>query len=168
MNTIYEKCGIVSVLIIKSHAGANTSRIVIIAHIISQMKFEYWHTHDTGNSLIEFLDVSEEDFLAYMLNKTDLIITRKEQPNEPKWIPVGEKLPEDCPELHFYDDGRLKFTTVLCADDGCVKMVNRLSVSKCGSAYLDEQATDGWIWGAHKTPTHWMPLPSTEGIRNDT
>lgn len=33
-------------------------------------KIEYWHTHDTGNSLREFLSMTEEEYLNFALGKT--------------------------------------------------------------------------------------------------
>lgn len=33
-------------------------------------KIEYWHTHDTGNSLREFLGMTEEEYLNFALGKT--------------------------------------------------------------------------------------------------
>lgn len=76
-----------------------------------------------------------------------------------RWIPVDERLPEDDKRLHFYDDGRMRFTSVLAVTDRRVYLRNRLMVRKTGSAYLDEQATEGWEWGAGGTVTHWRPLP---------
>jgi hypothetical protein len=68
-------------------------------------------------------------------------------------------MPEDCPELDFYDDGRLKFTTVLAVVDGHARQTNRLFIGKTGNSYLDEQATDKWAWSLGVNVTHWMPLP---------
>lgn len=33
-------------------------------------KIEYWHTHDTGKSLREFLGMTEEEYLNFVLGKT--------------------------------------------------------------------------------------------------
>ena len=32
-------------------------------------KIEYWHTHDTGNSLREFLGMTEQEYLEFCLPK---------------------------------------------------------------------------------------------------
>lgn len=32
-------------------------------------KIEYWHTHETGNSLIEFLGMTEQEYLEFCLPK---------------------------------------------------------------------------------------------------
>ena len=32
-------------------------------------KIEYWHTHETGNSLREFLGMTEEEYLDFVLGK---------------------------------------------------------------------------------------------------
>jgi hypothetical protein len=77
----------------------------------------------------------------------------------PHWIPVSEKLPEDDPNIEFYDDGRLRFTTVLGVINGHTEQINRLSIKKTGSAFLDEQATDRYVWGNDETVTYWQPLP---------
>jgi len=74
------------------------------------------------------------------------------------WISVKERLPEDSEMLNFYDDGRMRFTSVLCATNGFVYIINRMTVKKTGTPYLDKQATDGWVWGTGPEPTHWMPL----------
>lgn len=79
--------------------------------------------------------------------------------NAGRWIPVSERLPEDCQNIEFCDDGQLRFTTVLTVSNGCVKETNRLIVRKTGNAYLDQYATDGWEWSGNTDVTHWMPLP---------
>ena len=35
-------------------------------------KIEYWHTHDTGNSLREFLGMSEQEYLDFCLPKPSI------------------------------------------------------------------------------------------------
>ena len=32
-------------------------------------KIEYWHTHETGNSLIEFLGMTEQEYFDFCLPK---------------------------------------------------------------------------------------------------
>lgn len=67
--------------------------------------------------------------------------------NQPKWISVEERLPEESGRylVHTYDDHII-------------------------DAYYSEEAGKWWSYGvvvADKRFTHWMPLPSTEGL-NDT
>lgn len=78
-----------------------------------------------------------------------------------QWIPVTERLPEDDKHIHFYDDGRLKFASVLVfSKDRGVGAANRLTVNRVGTEYLDQFATNGWIWSVGRDDTtHWMPLP---------
>ena len=78
----------------------------------------------------------------------------------PTWIPVEERLPEDDESLRFYDDGRLRFCTVLTYQKiHGVQISNRLRVVPFGNEYLDEQVTNGWKWSfGTKSVTHWMPL----------
>lgn len=76
-------------------------------------------------------------------------------------IPVSERLPEDDDRLTFYDDGRLRCTTVLAYTVyGRTIPKNRLKVRIVNNEYLDTQATDGWVWASGtEEVTHWMPLP---------
>lgn len=76
-----------------------------------------------------------------------------------RWIPVTERMPEDDKNTSFYSDGRLTFTSVLCVTHGLVSIRNRLNVKPTGTPYLDEQVTDGWVWGDGDEPTHWRELP---------
>lgn len=81
------------------------------------------------------------------------------------WTPVGSCMPEDDERNHFYDDGRLRMTTVLTLAGGKVYISNRFMVRSVGSKHLDGQATNGWEWGrdtAHLEVTHWMPVPCTD------
>lgn len=82
-------------------------------------------------------------------------------PEDDGWISVKKRLPEDDERLHFYDDGRMRFTTVLtCTDNGVIVPKNRLIVRNSGDEYLDKNVTDGWIWSRYSgIITHWMPLP---------
>ena len=78
-----------------------------------------------------------------------------------KWYHVDELLPEDCPLCNFHKDGTLSFTSVLAMDRHCrMEIKNRLKVDRCGSPYLDEQATDGWIWSeSNMKVEYWCPIP---------
>lgn len=77
------------------------------------------------------------------------------------WFCVNELLPENCNLCHFYKETNMKFTTVLVMNKhGQMEIKNRIKVDKCGRPYLDEIATDGWIWseGGIK-PKYWLPIP---------
>lgn len=69
----------------------------------------------------------------------------------PKWIPVTERLPEDEP----------LGVRVLCC----------LTKKRRGWSWVDDRLfMDGKFWhpkGQKGKVTHWMPLPSTEGL-NET
>ena len=79
----------------------------------------------------------------------------------PRWIPVTDHKPEEDANVKFLKSGNLHFTTVLAYGKvKGVRMVNRLYVAKCGIAWLDEYATDGWVWSnGNEDVTHWMHLP---------
>lgn len=74
-----------------------------------------------------------------------------------KWIPVSESLPED---------GALSIVTYIRCDNG--------EPASDGIAYLDRGC---WYWRFDSPEddevvlaeiTHWMPLPSAEGLDNDS
>ena len=76
------------------------------------------------------------------------------------WISVKDGLPEDDENLHFYDDGHLRFTSVLVHDENRgTAIANRLMIRHHSMPILDELATEGWVWSRPYEPTHWMPLP---------
>ena len=83
---------------------------------------------------------------------------------EMEWHHVDELLPEDCPQCSFHTDGNLSFTSVLVMDKhGRMAIANRLKADKTGSPYLDEIATDGWIWSrSNIEPEYWCPIPTNE------
>ena len=78
-----------------------------------------------------------------------------------EWISVTERLPEDDERLEFYDDGRLRGTTVLAYTEyGRTVPKNRLIIRPTGDEYFDQFVTDGWEWSkGTENVTHWMPLP---------
>lgn len=77
-----------------------------------------------------------------------------------KWISVKDRLPEDDENLRFYDDGHIRFTSVLVHDKKRgTAIANRLIIRHHSAPSLDELATDGWVWSRPYEPTHWMPLP---------
>ena len=77
-----------------------------------------------------------------------------------KWISVKDRLPEDDENLHFYDDGHIRFTSVLVHEEKRgTSIANRLMIRHHMNPALDEFATDGWVWSRPSEPTHWLPLP---------
>jgi hypothetical protein len=73
--------------------------------------------------------------------------------SKPRWIPVSERLPE---------------TGV----DVLVKFPQNMAVASIDIGEWVVNSGDGWctdinLAGGEKNPTHWMPLPSTEGL-NET
>ena len=81
-------------------------------------------------------------------------------PSAYRWITVKDRLPEDDENLRFYDDGHIRFTSVLVHDENRgTAIANRLMIRHHSMPALDELATDGWVWSRPYEPTHWMPLP---------
>ena len=81
--------------------------------------------------------------------------------NVPRWIPVTDHMPEDDENIKFFEQGNLKFATVLVyGKETGVYMGNRINISPCGIPCIDVNATNGWEWSCGcKNTTHWMPLP---------
>ena len=74
---------------------------------------------------------------------------------------MTERLPEDDERLEFYDDGRLRGTTILAYTEyGRTVPKNRLIIRPTGNEYFDQFVTDGWEWSkGTENVTHWMPMP---------
>lgn len=115
---------------------------------------------DIDNSKdLEFIAHSRED-VPFLLDEVRRLREELAEAKAGGWISVEDRLPEDDCGLHFYDDGMLKFTSVLCASDNNLFAIkNRLIVKKTGSEYLDRLATDGWIWSDGWNVSFWRPLP---------
>ena len=81
-----------------------------------------------------------------------------------EWFCVDELLPEDCNLCNFYKEAKMEFTTVLVMNKhGQMAIKNRIKVDKCGSPYLDEIATDGWVWSEGGIePMYWLPIPKNK------
>lgn len=62
---------------------------------------------------------------------------------QPKWIPVTERLPNDKEKVVTYKNGIISIQVY----------------EKKRNVWIQ----DGWFWSM-ATVTHWMPLPSMEGI----
>ena len=79
-----------------------------------------------------------------------------------EWIPVTERLPERDKEVllivHGWED-RLYYT-------GCL---HRQEAERSWLTGIESKASDWKIWGfsylREPIVTHWMPLPSTEGLK---
>lgn len=99
--------------------------------------------------------------IADYLIANGVVISKKETTTQ-GWISVKERLPEDNDQIKFYDDGRLKFVSVIVSDkEKGVCTANRLKVEPCGIEYLDRFSTNGWRWSmGAESVTHWMPLPA--------
>ncbi len=54
---------------IKIDEGKN-SKVEVCEEPTVDEKIEYWHTHETGNSLREFLGMTEQEYLDFALGKT--------------------------------------------------------------------------------------------------
>jgi len=81
-----------------------------------------------------------------------------------EWFSVDELLPEDCRLCNFHSDSMMEFTSVLTMNKrGQMEIKNRLRVKKIGSPYLDEHATDGWVWSRGGIePKYWFPIPKNK------
>lgn len=68
----------------------------------------------------------------------------------PRWIPVGERLPDDESEV------------LVCFAD------RSLGVTAAVFRHVEEDGTPKWTDGDHeelKQPTHWMPLPEPPEVK---
>lgn len=123
--------------------------------------------------IIETLQSYSENVVAYKLDgafagavteAVALLVAQGEKIAEleekNRWVPVTEGLPEDDERLTFYDDGRMRCTTVLAYTEyGRIIPKNRLKVRAVNNAFLDTQVTDGWIWSRESEDiTHWVPM----------
>lgn len=84
--------------------------------------------------------------------------------NDPRWISCQEKLPEEA--VKIYTSGRLEMITVLAVHEVYegiprISMLNRVNIKKSGIPFLDEQATEGWVWSNNAgNVLAWMPVPA--------
>lgn len=91
----------------------------------------------------------------------------------PKWISVEERLPDDLEEVlilvketEFYGQYKEFSKSYFCQYIGCVDDGEWFTVWCHGHRYIKDTAKEPY---ADKFEvTHWMPLPSTEEINNDT
>ena len=87
----------------------------------------------------------------------------------PKWISVEERLPDDLEEVlilvketEFYGQYKEFSKSYFCQYIGCVDDGEWFTVWCHGHRYIKDTAKEPY---ADKFEvTHWMPLPSTEGI----
>lgn len=122
------------------------------ADTIEALTAENTRLRDTNKAL-------ESDNYNLNMNLEHTTAENAELREAQRWIAVEERLPEDDKTASFYSDGRLTFTSVLCVTHGLISIRNRLNVKPTGTPYLDDQVTDGWVWGTGDEPTHWRKLP---------
>lgn len=85
-----------------------------------------------------------EDFGACKLPRDALAYITELEARVPKWISVKDRLPEDDDDVLIFSNERVIFV-------GCYKNGQWISYSLYA------------IYG--NVVTHWMPLPSTEGLK---
>jgi len=84
---------------------------------------------------------------------------------ERRWVPVSERLPEECQDtLSFHRDNIMELTTVMVCrktEHGViVRQANRMIHKPCGIPYLDKLVTEGWIWSnGPGIVIGWQSLP---------
>ena len=87
---------------------------------------------------------------------------------DPRWIQCSLKLPEEVETV--FNFGRMKLLSVMTLsevfrDELEVRLTNRMCVEATGIPYLDEMATDGWIWSENAGDVKaWMSFPEPAQI----
>lgn len=109
----------------------------------------------------EMYDERDKQTLMKMVKSLPLqIIPVKDE--KPRWIPVTERLPEECEGLDWREEMMIRFTSVWCCDakTGTLEVRNRYQGKMTGNEYLDQHTNDtDWHWSkSWWEPTHWMPI----------
>lgn len=85
------------------------------------------------------------EIIADHLIANGVVVANPETPTMQKWIPVTEQLPEEDIRVLVHIDVNSKWNTEVVLD-------------------TDRLHRNRWVrWG--DAITHWMPLPSTEGLK---
>ena len=145
-------------------------------------KIEYWHTHETGNSLREFLGMTEEKYLDFVLGKDKKITGKPKMDVREKLVDIIQNSVGGCARhwAEIIADGLIAhgvtFKDVPDTNVGeWISVKDRLPAEKvnCIVHYKHTycENDDYWAIGicfydgkkfqidwAYKV-THWMPLP---------
>lgn len=101
-------------------------------------KIEYWHTHETGNSLREFLGMTEEEYLDLVLGKD----RKRTEEGEPD---VREKLAEllvEFIEVDAWDNGEFIEKNIDFQKIASNLIANGVTVQKLGGCKYCEEYAD--------------------------
>ena len=115
---------------------------------------EYWNdgTDDLRTRAADAIEELQEKLFSEEVDRDDMSEAIEYwQEQLPRWISVKERLPEPKFAREWY---------LVHLESGCVKT---LAFEKSGTP--NNLFKDGWHETASRI-THWMPLPSTEGLND--
>ena len=98
---------------------------------------------------IHYINGVEDPYInPCLLKAIDLAISSLRDQEERRWIPVTERMPDDD-----------KLVVCLIGDTDCPEY----DILRWDNA--DYRWDNGEEWFYHDEVTHWMPMPSTEGLK---
>ena len=98
---------------------------------------------------IHYINGVEDPYInPCLLKAIDLAISSLRDQEERRWIPVTERMPDDD-----------KLVVCLIGDTDCPEY----DILRWDNA--DYRWENGEEWFYHDEVTHWMPMPSTEGLK---
>lgn len=125
----------------------------VLDSIIAEIKSDYENNHMPASKELVLTCKLDEEQMQSLKEQIESAKMSIEPVEESKWIKCSDRMPESMRQVLFYDE-RFKD----CAVGYYNKNYNAIQV---GCALLG-------INGEYERFTHWMPLPSTEGLDDAT